>query len=298
MSNSGESKVCPNCGYLVTDNYCGHCGQAAHLHKETFWGLIGHFISHYIHYDSKFLTTIRTLWFKPGQLTIAYWKQQRMKFLPPISLYIFVSAVFFLAVAMNPNKFMNGDKGEITFRGQKKPDTAAIKKYAQEQANKPLPWYEYDPHRDTANFMHFIVVKGEVIDAKTSGNLAEYIIDHIYHTIPKVFFFMIPLMAFFLGILFMRRHHFFVNHAVFSLHFHSFVFSILILLYIPFVKNIPYLPALLLLVAFIYLVAAIRNAYEVKLLRAFTYSILLGVGYFLFLVAAVVVDFLAIFYFA
>lgn len=48
------TSACPNCGYSASGNYCANCGQQTQLHKDTFWGLIGHFAGHYFHYDSKF----------------------------------------------------------------------------------------------------------------------------------------------------------------------------------------------------------------------------------------------------
>jgi predicted amidophosphoribosyltransferase len=55
MSADTETeKLCPNCGYKANLNYCAQCGQATRLHKDTFWGLLVHFVSDYFHYDSKF----------------------------------------------------------------------------------------------------------------------------------------------------------------------------------------------------------------------------------------------------
>ena len=96
MSQHTESMICPNCGSVASDNYCAHCGQENHLHKETFWGLVAHFIGHYFHYDSKFWQTMKALWFSPGKLTLAYMNKKRMRYIPPVSLYIFISAVYFL----------------------------------------------------------------------------------------------------------------------------------------------------------------------------------------------------------
>jgi hypothetical protein len=93
--HSSEPKNCPNCGYPAVDNYCAQCGQENHLHKDTFGALIMHFAGHYLHYDSKFWQTLNTLWFKPGLLTTAYWEEKRMRYIPPMSLYIFVSFIYF-----------------------------------------------------------------------------------------------------------------------------------------------------------------------------------------------------------
>src|ERR1044072_8511954 len=96
MSHHNQEIICPNCGFKASHNYCAQCGQETHLHKDTFWGLVMHFIGHYFHYDSKFWKTVKALLTKPGKLTVAYWNKQRMRYIPPVSLYIFLSAVFFL----------------------------------------------------------------------------------------------------------------------------------------------------------------------------------------------------------
>jgi hypothetical protein len=88
--------TCPNCGASVTGKYCSECGQKQEMHRETFWHILTHFVGHYFHYDSKFWVTLKTLCFYPGKLTLAYHNHQRMKYIPPVNLYIFVSVVFFL----------------------------------------------------------------------------------------------------------------------------------------------------------------------------------------------------------
>ncbi len=106
--NHNDTIICPNCNSEAKGNYCYQCGQETHLHKDTFWGLVTHFTAHYFHYDSKFWKTLTTLWFKPGELTIAYNNKQRMRYLPPISLYIFVSAIFFLTASLGHHKDKSG----------------------------------------------------------------------------------------------------------------------------------------------------------------------------------------------
>ena len=91
--NHNEEKRCPNCGHIADLNYCPQCGQATHLHKDTFWGMVVHFVGHYFHYDSKFWQTLKDLVKHPGKLTVAYWEKKRARYLPPISLYIFVRCV-------------------------------------------------------------------------------------------------------------------------------------------------------------------------------------------------------------
>src|SRR5262249_19758206 len=66
--------------------------------------------------------------------------------------------------------------------------------------------------------------------AKHGEETPQYLIEQLKHNIPKVFFFLIPFLALMLKVLFLRRKEaLFVHHAVFSLHMHSFYFSMLII---------------------------------------------------------------------
>lgn len=89
---------CLNCGHVVELSYCSNCGQENVELKEPFWHFIGHSISHYFHFDSKFFHTLKPLLTEPGRLTLEYLNGRRTRFLHPVSMYIFVSIVYFLIV--------------------------------------------------------------------------------------------------------------------------------------------------------------------------------------------------------
>lgn len=96
--NYRKEKNCLNCGHHVEEHYCSHCGQPNLELKEPFWGFIGHSVGHYFHFDSKFFSTLVPLLTKPGQLTLDYIAGKRARYIHPVSLYIFVSIVYFLIV--------------------------------------------------------------------------------------------------------------------------------------------------------------------------------------------------------
>ena len=100
MSHSKHRKEndCLNCGAVVHGNYCHVCGQENIETKESFWGLLTHFIYDITHFDGKFFTTIKYLLFKPGFLSHEYLKGRRNSYLHPIRMYVFTSAFFFLII--------------------------------------------------------------------------------------------------------------------------------------------------------------------------------------------------------
>lgn len=98
MSHQPERKEknCLNCGTIVNGRYCHVCGQENIVTKQSFWGLALHFIYDVFHFDGKFFDTLRYLLFRPGKVPKEYVAGKRGKYLDPIRMYLFTSAVFFL----------------------------------------------------------------------------------------------------------------------------------------------------------------------------------------------------------
>ena len=98
MSHSPLRKEtnCLNCGATVQGRYCHICGQENTEPKESFWHMVTHFFYDITHFDGSFFTTLKDLLFKPGFLSKEYMLGRRKKYLHPIRMYVFTSAVFFL----------------------------------------------------------------------------------------------------------------------------------------------------------------------------------------------------------
>ncbi|RZJ48224.1 MAG: DUF3667 domain-containing protein, partial [Flavobacterium sp.] len=90
---------CLNCGFHVEEHYCSRCGQPNLELKENFWQFISHSIAHYFHFDNKFFQTLKPLLTKPGKVTLDYLAGKRARYINPVSMYIFVSIVYFLVVS-------------------------------------------------------------------------------------------------------------------------------------------------------------------------------------------------------
>lgn len=103
-----KSTVCYNCGtqLLNNENYCPNCGQENHSKQASTLLLLKDFFDTYLSFDSKLFITIRPLLFSPGVLTRDYLDGKRVRFVPPIRLFIFLSFVYFGIT------FLTGD-GEI-----------------------------------------------------------------------------------------------------------------------------------------------------------------------------------------
>ena len=87
---------CLNCGATVQGRYCQACGQENTEPKETFWHMVTHFFYYITHFDGSFFVTLKDLLFRPGFLSREYMLGRRKKYLHPVRMYVFTSAVFFL----------------------------------------------------------------------------------------------------------------------------------------------------------------------------------------------------------
>ncbi|MDR3679575.1 MAG: DUF3667 domain-containing protein [Flavipsychrobacter sp.] len=295
--NSSEPKICPNCGYPAVENYCAQCGQETHLHKDTFGALVGHFVGHYLHYDSKFWKTLRALWFSPGLLTKAYWEEKRMRYIPPISLYIFVSFVFFFISAIMSNN--GSDKGPISINDSTYKKKIRIEYNAGPGMSKNSKVDSIDDYDAVAR-----AIKKRWIGSldlhkikEKHPNLDEYFNEQFIHLTPKVFFFLIPLMALILKLIFFRRADaLYVNHVIFSLHCHAFWFSLWLLSVINIFSSIDNaLSVILFFGSVIYLVGALKNAYHVGTLKAVLYSGIIATLYVAFMAISMLLVLLFIF---
>ena len=98
VSHAGERKEkdCLNCGTIVVGRYCHVCGQENVVHHDTFLHMVKHFFYDIMHFDSKFFDTLKYLLFRPGFLSKEYIKGRRTRYLNPVKMYVFTSAIFFI----------------------------------------------------------------------------------------------------------------------------------------------------------------------------------------------------------
>ena len=122
-----KEKDCLNCGHIVEEHFCPHCGQENIVVKEDAMHMVAHAIADYFHFENKFFGTLKPLLLKPGELTKQYVAGKRVSFIHPIRLYIFVSIVFFLFTL--GGKIKEGKKEKVvetTQLSKKQQDSVAL----------------------------------------------------------------------------------------------------------------------------------------------------------------------------
>lgn len=88
------SVTCTNCGQIHGGEFCPSCGQTVHLHQTL--SAIGHDLIHgVLHLDGKLWDTLPLLIFRPGELTRRYIDGERVKFVSPMSMFLFTVFAMF-----------------------------------------------------------------------------------------------------------------------------------------------------------------------------------------------------------
>ena len=100
------SEPCPSCGGAITDTFCGTCGERRPSTR-------GYSLTHFAHevfetitdLDRSFLHTVTALIRRPGELTAAYMRGERVRYLRPLQLFLLVNVIFFLVGGPGVNAY-------------------------------------------------------------------------------------------------------------------------------------------------------------------------------------------------
>ncbi|GAB2799650.1 DUF3667 domain-containing protein [Rhabdobacter roseus] len=348
---------CLNCGTTVTSKFCPECGQENLELHENFWHLALHSVGHYFHFESKFFNSFVPLFTKPGHLTKEYFAGKRASHLNPISMYIFISIVFFTLFSINSsiNKkdiIKDNEKGiarnsnalkaaPAEDKAQAKQAIAEVRKAISDEVAAGTMPQQAAAHtytilnnteaaqstsQDTnqrAN-QHAVVTTKPVVKASSDAvvvyqkepelraeeeqdNEAMQSLQTKFRTVmdddlsselfknkmmshlPKVMFILLPLFALILMLVHRRSSKYYIEHLVYSIHVHSFIFlfvSILMVIswIVPSLSD--WIQAFGVVVVVWYIYMSLRNTYKNSpwrtiykfFLLSFAYSFLLTIS--------------------
>ncbi|MBK7105184.1 MAG: DUF3667 domain-containing protein [Ignavibacteriae bacterium] len=297
-----KSKHCLNCHNDIDySTYCPYCGQLNTDKKITLREMLKDFLGDYFTFDSKFFKSLIPLLIKPGHLTHEYLKGKRVSYILPLRLYIFTTFVFFFVVSLNTkmdfDKFsgVNADSSKTAVN-----DIDSSTSFDEKIANDLKSDVTYNI--DSSKSKKEVIVKGPGFNfsmdksydsssafVKYLNNKSKYLASfgeesstifwkEVINQIPKVMFILLPLFALFLKLLYLRKKILYVEHIVFSLHIHTFIFIILIVSI--FIPNTYIIFALIFLIL-IYLFLSLLNFYQQSIIKtSIKFILLLGIYVF------------------
>lgn len=244
---STPPRRCPNCGTPLSGRYCPACGQEDHSLAVPLYRLILDFLSDQFQFDSRIGRTLGLLLFRPGHLTRNYLAGQRQRYIPPIRLYLFFSIIFFLVVGLVPLNIQNAiqintvGKAEAPATGTQIAAVMATLRKSMARTLPPAAATDLSgriKRRMAKSARTRAPAAGTVISAANQWFMARLMAakarpkvfwKQFNANLPKVLFFLIPLFALLLKLIYLLRKRFYSEHLVFALHYHSVLFINLLL---------------------------------------------------------------------
>jgi hypothetical protein len=258
VAKPSVEEICKNCQTQFKGKYCPECGQAVDEHDRPFSILIYDFLGDFIAFDSRFYKTFIYLVKRPGFLTNEYFNGRQVRYSPPIKVFIFTSFVlFFLLQIQTTNKLSKALSKEVKAGKVQKMNqnysiyTDSLISNLPVKLDSVLPEENLDFHfgiseaGDTSNISGSLTQIAEKLekrlsettDIKKQQKLRTYIslcrspeqaVDRIFKYVSWAFFLLLPLFALVLKLFYIRRKQNYIRHLVFSIHLHSFWFTVMI----------------------------------------------------------------------
>ncbi|MGY3210948.1 DUF3667 domain-containing protein [Mucilaginibacter sp. HD30] len=190
--------ICKNCQHDLPETFCPNCGEKRfdkhqltikHFAEETLEGLI--------HFDTKFLRTIKTLFTKPGQLASDFVEGRQTRYMKPIAFFIVINLLFFMLMMFNPYS---------------------------------LSLYNYTHYKPFTNYDTERIVAQKIADLKVTEKLYAGVFDTKIKSESKAYIFaFIPIYGIMCSLLFITYKRMFVEHLIFALHFVAFILCVFFL---------------------------------------------------------------------
>jgi len=235
---------CLNCGFGLAPehNYCANCGQDAATSRVAVGDLLREAWAEFMQVDSKLVRTLSRLLFRPGFLTREYLAGKRIRYISPFKMYLVVAALFFaLAAWVGANTVdkaklpldsstsskghgahhpdgdhINVKMGNGDINLTQLPESIAV----YERSQKALP-----PEKRDDTTRRFVLERAIRIRSLWRDD-KQQLVSSIIGYFPTTMFFLLPLYALLLRLLYVRSPLLFVEHLIFALHIHTMFFIV------------------------------------------------------------------------
>lgn len=299
-----DARPCPNCDELLWGQYCANCGQRARARMITFWELLKDAGELVASLDSRMWRTLGRLMLRPGRLTVDYLRGRRARYVPPMRLFIVSSIVFFFIANLNAR--LAPDGGALL-----EPPIPGGRDGAAEETQPtppPTPSMSGDiggihiepgcqvDYSDVPDWFARLVPaqRAEEICQRITVDRGRSFMHAVLSNIPAMMFLFLPVMAFAMKLAYPLSGRYYAEHLLFLVHYHSFFFllntTVIVLSQLGNHLAPGRMPdGLLTTAAFIYIPIYLFRAMRVVygqgfLATAFKY-VLLGLAYFVALIA-------------
>ncbi|WP_192822711.1 DUF3667 domain-containing protein [Rufibacter sp. LB8] len=290
------------------DNFCPKCGQENHDLNVPFQHVALELLEGTVHYDSKFWTTVKYLLFYPGRLTNEFHRGRRMGYVPPIRLYVFISFLFFFLLSVRVGQIKGGEQvlGSQLRKFPMQVDSLMVKAgpQATDSLRRNLEQNDLkmdsllvaDSQEELINFSTLDSIPPHASTAQLNAALTTFeVTNHTWFTrgvlqkfadfqrltkkelvlkalkyLSIMMFVLMPLFALVLKLVFFRARRFYMEHLMFSIHLHSFLFMVMsVYLLLQFLHLPLDLEGWFFLLGLLYLFLGLKRVFKRSNLRTF-----------------------------
>jgi len=197
------------------------------VHSLAFF--LGEALEDLTHADSRLWRTLISLFAQPGYLTTEFLRGRRARYLPPVRLYLVLSVVFFVLASTAPAigvvVISTDDSGKPTsVKGESLTQALAGLGKTNETAAQRAARICDSPNA-TDFLTRFLSAEQRaaacrrlMLDNGRSLSAA------VVHNVPRAMFVFLPLIALVMKLLYRHPRRYYVEHLLFLLHNHSYVF--------------------------------------------------------------------------
>lgn len=252
---TADVERCMNCDAVLTGQYCGDCGQRGQSRLISLFELVRDAFGDLFEFDSRIWRTLIPLAIRPGRLTLDYLNGRRARYMPPFRMYLVLSLAFFVIAFFDPQRSLGilfaDDSGEaaetVPADVEDTSETAAVGEEPDDAVDGPVRIDFGDGERDfrdceiegyDASDMpdwlarRFTKARLQAACRNIVGEDGagwQSVLDGIVENVPAGLFVLLPFMALVLKLLYPFSRRYYVEHLLFVIHYHSFVFLLLTL---------------------------------------------------------------------
>ncbi|MDX1403517.1 MAG: DUF3667 domain-containing protein [Woeseiaceae bacterium] len=243
------AETCLNCGSTLAGQYCGNCGQRAASRLISLIELLKDAFGELLEFDSRLWRTLVTLSIRPGKLTRDYLRGRRVRYMPPFRMYLVLSIVFFLIAFFDPQEEFGilfeaqapadvaGDVDPTSQSADAAIDPDSVENDDGTQAARVTVGDDFEAQCDMDGLgdddipswlaSRLTAERLKVMCNRIVADDGRAFVNKLLDNVPVALFILLPVMAFVLQVLYPLSRRYYVEHLLFVVHYHSFVFLIL-----------------------------------------------------------------------
>ena len=203
------------------------------------------FIGHYVALEGKLWKSLGLLLFRPGRLSLEYIKGRRVRYVQPLRMYLTFSLIFFAVLKFSMHDVAPpADEGKAhpaSTAATQAPKSGGSAQSTHAEAGKTAVLLKEDRPGEIVDgtlvvsgwlrpYSNFLASKVEHFSALSFDERKELLENSFYHYTPYAIFFMMPVFALYLKVLYLGSGRRYGEHLLFALHSNGFAFLLMSLM--------------------------------------------------------------------